>query len=178
MSTSDTCFLKVFDGQPDGVWAVPGRVNLIGKHTDYDEGFMLPFALPRRTVVEASIAETPGWTAWSRHTGEMVRFDTADLAPGRVAGWAGYVAGVVWALRQAGFAVGMPCGILDQSASVLCREGHALFLDCRSLATEHIPFDLAETGGAGAAGDAGGAGQRVGAGSAGGAGSRGGLAIW
>jgi galactokinase len=42
--------------------------------------------------------------------------------------------------------VGMPCGILDQSASTLCREGHALFLDCRSLGLEHIPFDLTPLG--------------------------------
>ena len=42
--------------------------------------------------------------------------------------------------------VGMPCGIMDQSASTLCRDGHALFLDCRSLAVEHVPFDLAAAG--------------------------------
>jgi galactokinase len=42
--------------------------------------------------------------------------------------------------------VGMPCGIMDQSASTLCRAGHALFLDCRSLEVEHIPFDIAAAG--------------------------------
>jgi galactokinase len=42
--------------------------------------------------------------------------------------------------------VGMPCGIMDQSASLLCREGHALFLDTQTLATEHVPLDLSARG--------------------------------
>jgi galactokinase len=42
--------------------------------------------------------------------------------------------------------VGMPCGIMDQSAATLCRDGHALFLDCRSLHAEQVPFSLVEAG--------------------------------
>jgi galactokinase len=126
----------------------------------------------------------------------------SDLTPGRVGGWAGYVAGVIWALTDAGYDVpgadlgidsdvplgaglsssaalecavlsalcdlgglelalvdrprlaqraeneyvGMPCGIMDQAASTLCQDGHLLFLDCRSLATEQIPCDLRAAG--------------------------------
>jgi galactokinase len=181
---------------PDGVFAAPGRVNLIGEHTDYCDGFVLPFALPHRTVVTATRADRPEWTVTSR--GETVRFDLSEP----VRGWAAYVAGVVWALRDAGFSppgavlalestvplgaglsssaalecavltalvelggldlpvpqrpalaqraenvyVGVPCGIMDQSASTLARAGHALFLDCRSQAVEHIPFDVAGHG--------------------------------
>ncbi len=179
-----------------GTFAAPGRVNLIGEHTDYCDGFVLPFALPQRTVVTATLLDRPEWTVSSR--GETVHFDLS--AP--VTGWAAYVAGVVWALRDAGFDppgavlslesdvpmgaglsssaalecavltalvelggldlpvpqrpavaqraenayVGMPCGIMDQSAATLARAGHALFLDCRSLAVEHIPFDLTGAG--------------------------------
>jgi galactokinase len=195
-------FTDVFGSRPDGVWAAPGRVNLIGEHTDYNDGFVLPFALPQRTVVEASLVDSPKWTAWSAQTGETIAFDTGDLTPGAVPGWAGYVAGVVWSLRESGFTppgarlaihsdvpvgsglsssaalecsvlaalvdlgrldvaradrprltqraenayVGVPSGIMDQSAAVLCRAGHALFLDCRSLAADHIPLDLAASG--------------------------------
>jgi galactokinase len=186
-----------------GVWAAPGRVNLIGEHTDYNDGFVLPFALAQRTVVTASLVDAPHWTVSSEQTpGEDVSFEEQDLKPGGVTGWAAYVAGVVWALQEADFSVprarisitsdvppgaglsssaalecavltalvdlggldlpvddrpalaqraendyvGMPCGIMDQSASTLCRAGHALFLDCRSLQTAHIPFDLSSAG--------------------------------
>ncbi|MDQ7910008.1 galactokinase [Phytohabitans sp. ZYX-F-186] len=191
-------FVAVYGAEPEGVWAAPGRVNLIGEHTDYNDGFVLPFALPQRTVVGASRVDTPEWTVWSEQTGERITFDLSE----HVAGWAAYVAGVVWVLREAGFDVpgarmaltsdvplgaglsssaalessvltaladlggldlpvderpalaqraendyaGMPCGIMDQSASIRCRAGHALFLDCRTLEVEHIPFDVAAAG--------------------------------
>lgn len=90
---------------PDGVWSAPGRVNLIGEHTDYNGGLCLPIALPHRTYVAlrhrddgtlrlASAQETGDWSA-----------DLADVGPGTVTGWAGYVAGVAWALRQDGHRV-------------------------------------------------------------------------
>jgi galactokinase len=195
-------FSDIFGGAPAGAWAAPGRVNLIGEHTDYNDGFVLPFALPMRAVVEASAVDSLEWTVWSAQAGEVVTFGPHDLVPGKVTGWAGYVAGIVWALRRAGLDgggarlaitsdvpigaglssshamgcavltaladlggldlpvvdrprlaqdaengyVGAPTGIMDQSASILCRAGHALFLDCRSLAVEHIPFHATDAG--------------------------------
>jgi galactokinase len=177
-------------------------VNLIGEHTDYNDGFVLPFALPQVTVAAAA-PHDDGWVVTSDRADAPVRFDTADAdEPGRVPGWAAYVAGVVWALRRAGHDVpparialgsdvpvgaglsssaalecavltalvdlggldlpvdrrpavaqqaengyaGVPCGIMDQSAAVRSRADHALFLDCRTLDVDHIPFDVAGSG--------------------------------
>jgi galactokinase len=197
-------FADRYGGDPAVVWSAPGRVNLIGEHTDYNDGFVLPFALPHRTAVAMSASDAPLWTVWSEATDETVQFGLSDLTPGGVTGWAAYVAGVLWAMDEAGLTarparvavasdvplgaglsssaalecavlaaaldlsvgpdalpgtrwpalaqraenayVGMPCGIMDQSAATLCREGHALFLDCRSQRVEHVPFGIADAG--------------------------------
>ncbi|WP_418277699.1 galactokinase [Isoptericola jiangsuensis] len=91
------------DGGEVGTWSAPGRVNLIGEHTDYNAGLALPVALPHRTwvalrprtddVVRLASAQAPGQTWETR---------LADVAPGATTGWGAYVAGVAWALREAG----------------------------------------------------------------------------
>ena len=185
-----------------GVWAAPGRLNLIGEHTDYNDGFVLPFALSQQTTVTAQRLPRPEWVVTSSRAPQPVAIGPDDLVPGHVGGWAGYVAGIIWVLREAGFDVpgarlaidsnvpygsglsssaalecailtalcdmggfdipeperaryaqraendyvGMPCGIMDQSASIRGREGYALFLDCRSLVAEQIPCDLPAAG--------------------------------
>jgi galactokinase len=96
-------FRAVYGTDPEGVWAAPGRVNLIGEHTDYNDGFVMPFALPHTTVA-----------AVSRREDGLLRLHSADAEGGvvelgadeRAEGWAAYPAGVVWALRDAGHAVG------------------------------------------------------------------------
>jgi galactokinase len=98
-------FRTEYAAEPTGLWAAPGRVNLIGEHTDYNEGFVLPFALPMRTVAAAAPGGE-GWSVRSTLTEERVSFGIAEAdAPGAVDGWGGYVAGVVWALRDAGYTV-------------------------------------------------------------------------
>nr|WP_221375523.1 galactokinase [Actinoplanes polyasparticus] len=193
-------FRKAYGAEPTGLWAAPGRVNLIGEHTDYNEGFVLPFALPQRTIAAVGPAPAGEWTVCSTFEDEPVSFGLTE--PGAVTGWAAYVAGVVWSLADAGHEVsgariaiasevplgsglsssaalessvltalidlggldvplekrpaiaqraenvyvGAPTGILDQSASIRCEQGRALFLDCRSYEVEQIPFDLAAAG--------------------------------
>ncbi|QIK08351.1 galactokinase [Streptomyces sp. ID38640] len=212
-------FAAVYGAAPTGIWAAPGRVNLIGEHTDYNDGFVMPLALPHTTLAAAS-ARTDG--VLRLHSGGadggIVALRLDELRPWpetasgaletsrggaqRSGGWAAYPAGVVWAMQEAGLPVGgadlhfestvptgaglsssaalevvtalalndlyalgqepqrlaqlaqraenafvgVPCGIMDQTAAACCTEGHALFLDTRDLARRQVPFDLAGEG--------------------------------
>jgi galactokinase len=95
-------FEAAFGYPPAGLWSAPGRVNLIGEHTDYNEGFVLPFAIDQRTVA-----------ALAPRTDRLIRVSSgledgitvtalADAAPGAVRGWAAYPVGVAWSLGQGG----------------------------------------------------------------------------
>ncbi|GAA2140460.1 galactokinase [Arthrobacter humicola] len=99
-------FEATFGAAPDGVWAAPGRVNLIGEHTDYNEGFVLPFAIDKRatTAVRLRDDSTVRLLSTSGDDG-IVEANAASLIPGRAPGWAKYPLGVVWALQQRGVEV-------------------------------------------------------------------------
>jgi len=95
-------FEQVFGYRPDGIWSAPGRVNLIGEHTDYNGGFVLPFAIDRRTVVAVGTRDTPVARVGSAYADELVEIPLAELAPGNLTGWAAHPLGVAWALSQFG----------------------------------------------------------------------------
>ena len=209
---------EALGGEPDGVWYAPGRVNIIGEHTDYNGGLALPIALPHRAYLALRRREDRMVRLVSSRARESV--DVLDLdavgprgAPGEVHGWSAYIAGVAWALERDGLGplsgfdaalvscvplggglsssaalecatavaldevdglalagpacapddagrarlvaacvraknevAGAPTGGMDQSASLRCRAGHALRLDCRTGEVEQVPFDLEGAG--------------------------------
>ena len=209
---------EALGGEPDGVWYAPGRVNIIGEHTDYNGGLALPIALPHRAYLALRRREDRMVRLVSSRARESV--DVLDLdavspkgAPGEVHGWSAYIAGVAWALERDGLGplsgfdaalvscvplggglsssaalecatavaldevdglalagpacapddagrarlvaacvraenevAGAPTGGMDQSASLRCRAGHALRLDCRTGGVEQVPFDLESAG--------------------------------
>jgi len=94
-------FTDSYGRAPDVAWSAPGRVNLIGEHTDYNQGLVLPFAISQRTI--AAAARRPGSdviTVRSAAFAGTVSVRLADIAPGAVTGWAAYPLGVAWALSQ------------------------------------------------------------------------------
>ena len=196
-------FRDAFGYEPRGVWSAPGRVNIIGEHVDYNGGPCVPIALPHRAYVALSPREDRTIRLISPQTREAI--DVLDLdvigpkgTPGEVTNhWTAYLAGVAWALEQAGYGplpgfdaalwscvplggglsssaalagtieapndegrkvlvdaaraaenqvAGANTGGLDQTASLRCREGHALALDCRDMSTRQVPFDLSAVG--------------------------------
>jgi galactokinase len=131
-----TAFRERTGRDPDGVWAAPGRVNLIGEHTDYNDGFVLPAAIDRQVVAAAGRREGGRLRVWSLQTGPPADLELEGIGPGRVEGWAAYPAGVAWALGQAGTKVGgvdvvvdgdVPAGAgLSSSAALECAAAAAL----------------------------------------------------
>jgi galactokinase len=95
-------FVEVNGREADGVWSAPGRVNLIGEHTDYNGGFVLPFAIDRRTLVALGARDDRVLRVASTFSDEVVELPLANLAEaqasGALRGWAAYPLGVAWAL--------------------------------------------------------------------------------
>ncbi len=122
-------YAEMAGAQPEGLWFGPGRVNLIGEHTDYNDGFVLPFALEKKAVVAAGRREDDLLVMYSLELQERVEIPLSGLAPG-TGGWSGYLAGVVWALQMSGHPVGsatlvlssdVPLGAgLSSSAAIEC----------------------------------------------------------
>ncbi|KQO94481.1 galactokinase [Leifsonia sp. Leaf264] len=103
-------FTELYGRRPAGVWSAPGRVNLIGEHTDYNAGFVFPFAINRRTVLALAPREDRILRVASSFAAEPVSISLDDLAPEALHGWSAYPLGVAWALGQFGAPLGSLTG--------------------------------------------------------------------
>ncbi len=98
-------YRRRFGEAPEVITRAPGRVNLIGEHTDYSGGFVFPIAIDRMTYLAAGRVSARS-VVFSVDRGEGSPFDAATVEPGDMRKWTKYVAGVAWAMRQTGKAPG------------------------------------------------------------------------
>lgn len=187
-------FESYFNAKPEFIVRAPGRVNLIGEHTDYNDGFVLPMGIDRAVWLALRPREDGKVRLISLDLESDSAFELNSLTRGE--GWAEYPKGVAHQLMEEGYQlkgfdgvmtgdvpsgaglsssaavelavarafsvtsgfawdpikmaklaqkaenqwVGVNCGIMDQMASSACKEGQALFLDCRSLEIQYAPL--------------------------------------
>jgi galactokinase len=107
-SAAAEVFRSAFDREPTGFSRGPGRVNLIGEHTDYNLGFVLPFAIDRELVAAFAPRADRQMRLATDFQGGVISTNLDDLF--RVGGWAAYPLGVVWALGEYGVKLDEVCG--------------------------------------------------------------------
>ncbi|SDZ50982.1 galactokinase [Herbiconiux ginsengi] len=95
-------FAARFGETPDSLWSAPGRVNLIGEHTDYNDGFVLPFAIDRRTVMALRKRDDRVIRIATSFAPEVVEIAIDDISPETVGGWSAYPLGMVWGATEFG----------------------------------------------------------------------------
>jgi len=101
VTTAPEAHVAAFDSRPDGTWSAPGRVNLVGEHTDYNDGLVLPFAIDRRTECAVKITDDGFIRVASTHSAEVVSVEIDSLTSNCLDGWSAYPLGVAWALVEA-----------------------------------------------------------------------------
>lgn len=139
VASAQHLFAEQYGRRAVGVWSAPGRVNLIGEHTDYNDGFVFPFAIDRRTTVAVGDRDDRLVRVASTFSPETIEVHLDELTPDAVSGWAAYPLGVVWAFGEFGAALGHARGVdlhvdsdvpvgagLSSSAAIECAVAVAL----------------------------------------------------
>jgi galactokinase len=123
-------FERLHGGPPDGVFAAPGRVNLMGEHTDYNGGWCLPMALPHATYAAVRRRDDRRLTVTSLQQDGAFSADLDGLDPARLRGWCGYPVGVVWLLEAAGIRVPGMDVVIDSRVPVGAGLSSSAALEC------------------------------------------------
>ncbi|WP_294181559.1 galactokinase [uncultured Schumannella sp.] len=130
-------FTELTGHAPLGLWSAPGRVNLIGEHTDYNDGFVFPFAIDRRTLVAVGVRDDGVIRVASTFGDESVEVPLTELdaivAGGGLEGWAAYPLGVAWALGEAGADLGAVPGldlVIDSNVPVGAGLSSSAAIEC------------------------------------------------
>jgi galactokinase len=95
-------FAEIFGGEPSAVVRAPGRVNLIGEHTDYNDGYVLPMAIDRSVLVAAVPRDDRQVVIHALDFGESVAFSLDDIEHDQVNTWSNYQRGVTYFLEERG----------------------------------------------------------------------------
>src|SRR5690606_40265201 len=130
----ETRFKEVFGKNPDLVVKSPGRINIIGEHTDYNEGFVLPAAIDKAVYVAVGRRNDDLINLYAEDFNENFAISMKDLAP-TAQGWPNYILGVVQQIQDKGLRLSglalyiagdIPVGAgLWSSAAVECAPGYA-----------------------------------------------------
>ena len=135
-------FERAFGTPPAGVWSAPGRVNLIGEHTDYNGGLCLPIALPQRTYAAVSRRDDGLLRMASAQQDGVVEVALDEVSPERPGGWSSYVAGVLWALAKDGHDVGGLDVVVDSTVPLGGGLSSSAALECAVAAAASDLFGL------------------------------------
>ena len=99
-------FVEVYGVPPQTIVRAPGRVNLIGEHTDYNDGYVLPIAIDRDVLVAASPSSESAVCLYSMNFDRVSAFSLGKIVCDKVNKWSNYPRGVAWMLRRRGFLIG------------------------------------------------------------------------
>lgn len=133
MAALQKSFLGLYGASPDACFAAPGRVNLIGEHTDYNHGYVLPFAIDRVATIALRI-HSPATPRLLRvatsQGGPVIEVELSGMSPSAVKPWCRYVAGIFWALEQHGFIVPGADILLDSNVPIGAGLSSSAAIEC------------------------------------------------
>jgi galactokinase len=105
-------FKEIFESSPEVLSSAPGRINIIGEHTDYNQGYVLPAAINLSIRFLAGRRGDDQVWIWAENFGEKSSFSSKNISPPEAHHWDAYIKGVYWVLAQYGYSPGGINGLI------------------------------------------------------------------